>query len=220
MSRPVVVLFSIVLLIAGAWAAFLEARLFFQSGTTDQARFDRLEQTGPVAGLSANSKKIALIDCNRSLASFYGMFQPPARRQIVFSNCREFARKVAERNPSDGLAWHILAETSAGLDDVKGLNDYLLLSASVTAHEAWLADARVTLGLKNYAHLTPESKKAIAGDIATLGLENDSAIRLSRIYMASDENKKIITDTIEKLSPEIQRRFIRNLRKTQLQQTG
>jgi hypothetical protein len=220
MSRLIAVIFSVFLLGAGAWAAFLEARLFLEGGTTDQVRFDRLERAGPVAGLSAGSKKIALIDCNRSLASFYGMFQPPVRRQAVFTNCREFALKVAERNPSDGLAWHIMAETSAGLDDYKGLNDYLLLSAAVTAHEAWIADARVTLALKNYSHLTPESKNAVAEDIATLGLEDDGATRLARIYMASEENKKIIADTMETLSPVIQRRFIRNLRKTQLQQTG
>ncbi|WP_417679893.1 hypothetical protein [Roseibium sp.] len=220
MPRFITVLLSVFLLVAGGWTAFLEARLFFESGTTDQARFDRLEQIGPIAGLSAGSKKIALIDCNRSLASFYGTFQPPVRRQAVFSNCREFARKVAERNPSDGLAWHILAETSAGLDDFQGLNEYLLLSAAVTAHEAWIADARVTLALKNYSHLTPESKNAVAEDIATLGLEDDGAIRLARIYMASDGNKKIISDTMEELPPAIQRRFIRNLRKTQLQQTG
>lgn len=213
MLNGIAVIISAALLAFGLWAGIQEASLFFDSGTTDAARFDRLERNAPSAGLSSHSSKIALVDCNRSLASFHGRIQPQERRNIVFEHCRDYAKKVLAKNPSDGLAWYVTAEANAGLEDYAGFNEALYMSHAVTANEAWIADVRVRLSLRHLDNLSPAVRENVSSDISMLTLSEDGAMRLSRIYNAGDAQKDFIVDVVEALKPEQQRRFVRNLRK-------
>lgn len=213
MLNGIAVIISAALLAFGLWAGIQEASLFFDSGTTNAARFDRLERNAPSSGLSSHSSKIALVDCNRALASFHGRIQPAERRKIVFEHCRDYAKKVLDRNPSDGLAWYVTAEASAGLEDYDGFNEALYMSHAVTAHEAWIADVRVRLSLEQLDRLSPAVRENVSADIATLTLSEDGAMRLSRIYTAGETQKDFIVTVVEALEPDQQRRFVRNLRK-------
>lgn len=220
MLNGIAVIISAALLAFGLWAGIKEASLFFDSGATNAARFDRLEQNAPSSGLSSHSSKIALADCNRSLASFHGRIQPPERRNVVFDNCRQYAGNVLSRNPSDGLAWYVAAEANAGMENYARFNEALYMSHAVTEHEAWIADVRVRLSLKHLEHLSPAVKENLFGDIATLTLSENGALRLSKIYTSGEKQKNFIIDVVEKLEPEQQRRFVRNLRKLRSSQAS
>lgn len=199
---------SIALVATGVWVGMREAAPYFNAGTNDPERYATLAERVPEAGLSVASERFVLNNCVRNISSLYGRLQPAATKAEVSANCRMAADAMVRRNPSSSYAWYVGALTSELAGDIEGMNERLLQSQQTGPEEQWIAELRVPLAEGRLAELTPEVRANHDRDLAMLVASARGIASIAARYVQQAEFRERITDIVETMPQDDQRRFV------------
>lgn len=206
---------AVILILASAATTYGELLPLFRSGALIEQKINVLVVDPLLPGPSYKSELLVLSDCNEALSSIAGNVLPPEPRQALLENCRSMARGVLADEPSFSFAWYIDALASEGLGDMTTVSSSLVQSQRTAARPQWLAQSRAYLASRNVDLLTPEARVAYEKDLATL-VESDLSLPwLGQRYHRDLQFQALITDVVEKLSPEMQRRFVSAVRSSE-----
>lgn len=196
-----------VLLLAAASFA-MESFPFFANNSTPKTRFETIELGQNNAGLSLYSQNAQLLDCFEALSGPVGMAQPTSRRETVINRCQDVALGTSRGAAGSGFSWYIAAHTAAELGQYSSFNQYLKNSQTLGPNEQWLAELRVSLGERHLEQMDRELKAGHAEDLKLLVQSGRGVASIAARYISHTQFRARITDIVETLPPNDQRRFI------------
>lgn len=210
--RGALLILSAMLVIAGAWLAYAEARPYVTGGVVDAERVAALE-TGPIAyGPSIGSQRAVLEGCVRALLAAGARGQPAGRLRAVGNNCMTIADGITSASPSDAYAWYVGALSAYRTDDAARAIDRLLRSQQAGPNEQWIAELRVGLGEALLDRLPDNARIGHDRDLGMLVASERGIASIADRYVRVPDFRERITAIVEKLPAEHQRRFIGTIR--------
>lgn len=202
------------LLAAGsAVTAYAEILPLFRSGSAIEQKLDALTAGALPPGPSYKSRMLVLSDCNAALSSAELNALAPDAKQAALQNCRRMADDILAQEPSFSFAWYIDAFVADRLGEFPAISTSLVQSQLTGARAQWLAQSRVYIASRNVTNLTPAALAAYKVDLATIVESNRSRPWLAEFYRQTPDAQALITDVVETLSPELQRRFVSAVRR-------
>lgn len=198
----------LVLAAVSAVVLTLEARPYFASGLSAEAKVSAIAGGGLAPGPSFFSQRLVLGDCLGAMESLLGRASPTPVRQRLLDRCDEIAGTITSASPTHGHAWFVAAYIAAERGDAAAFNAKLVTSHRMSPSEGWLAVARISLAEKNAARLSPEGLAAEMADIgiAIAAFSIDEAI-IER-YISDEVFRGHVDTALASQPTDVQTRFI------------
>ncbi len=205
--------FATILALSSLFALVKESAPFFSERNSEQARFERLENSQEIKlGLSIYSNHLELDDCLEALAKPFGMAQPTVRRKKIFSSCQDLALNIVNMNPSYSYAWFIAAFSSVGLGQYEDFNYQLEQSQNTAPNAQWLAELRVNLAERHKDNLVPSTQRGQERDLILLVKSKRGVANIARRYVSDISFRQRIILLVEVLPEDEQAKFVRNVK--------
>ncbi len=213
-SRGLLLLSFYSLLLAGgsAWVLLGESAPYLFVGQGLAQRVLSLAEGNVHFGHSRDTRDLVLKDCVRIADSLQGLALPTARRSAALATCGEAAARFAAESPTYSYARYVEALLAGERTDYDRMNEALSVSRSLAPTEQWLAELRVKLAESYLADLHTAGLAGHEADLALLVGSQRGVRVIARRYVAVKAFRERITAIAEKLSPDVQRRFVTALR--------
>lgn len=160
------------LIAAASVTLFLEVSPYFVSGITVPAKIAAISSGQMRPGPSFDSQRMVLDDCYVAMNSLQLFAGPTSQRLRIAQQCASLAGGIADGAPTTAYAFLVGAVAAAALGDIAAMNADLGRSQRLAPREAWLAQARATLGEAQLENLDDSTR---AGHTRDLGLLASSA---------------------------------------------
>lgn len=220
MRINVLIGFSIVFLVFSGWVAFVEVRPFLGGGTDQATRYQAQVNGSVQVGLSNFSQGLVLDDCLEAVTTIFGRLQPTHERMAVLGHCLTQTRKITRLAPTNSYAWFTQALISSFNGDAAELNSSLKNSRAMGQNEQWIAELRVELAEKERSELDAANLVGHDQDLRMLVGSSRGIRAIARRYLTQQDFKQRITDLVETLDEDLQRRFVERVRAEARQQGG
>lgn len=211
-------LLAILLFAMSVFSLSKEITPFFSETSSPALRFANLEQGQADLGISIAAQKLLFNDCLESFAGPAGMAQPSIRRSAMLKHCQTLAKDSTNSKPSFAFAWYIGAFTAAELGEYQTFNHQLSASQKTAPNEQWLAEFRVNLAEDNFDQLDSSTLQGHNDDLKLLVQSRKGVSSIAKRYIQQNSFRERITNIVETLSQDDQRRFIVNVRSAAQQQ--
>ena len=199
-------------LIFASFALLAEAGAVLGAGHSHETRMTALSQERPRIGLSTDSTWRVLDLCRNTLAHPDFEAAPEERRARVLAHCQAQVAHAARRAPTDGY----VPLMQAVLDRQNGAVIEMLAnvdrSRALAPQELWLASLRNAMIEPFESFLTAEEFLGQNADFAVMAQSRSGVRVLASRYLAQPAFRERITSIVETLSPDEQRRFLRDIR--------
>jgi len=199
---------SLVLVGAGAFAAYSETRSYVGNGLTPGESFNALEAGGQGAGLSIASARLVLDNCYDAITGVYGRAQPTSRREAVGANCLKQADAITHAMPTHSFAWFVGALAALQLDQAAGFTDRLRQSQVTGPTEQWIAELRVGLAEDHFDLLPDDVRERNDRDLGLLVVSDRGIASIAQRYVDDPAFRERITVIVERLPERDQQRFV------------
>lgn len=198
----------------GAVATMSELVLARSAAGTDAMFFARAKDNGLAKPGSISGTTLVLKRCNDVVGGLMGALQPPDHARPARMACAQFSSDALARMPTNGLAALVGARLAFLNNDLATANGMLAHSQSVAAHEQWLAEARVAMAEDNFSQLSAQALEGHQKDLALLAQSARGVGTIAYRYVSDPGFRERITGIVEDLSPEVQQRFLDNVRRS------
>jgi hypothetical protein len=206
----------------GAWAASLEmapATL----GYTSLQRVANMQSPQSLAGLSALTGNQALLDCTNALhalQSIEAQYMSEAQRDSIVPNCERLADHIIGETPVHSYALYVRALAASTQSDWSAMNADLALSTRSGPSEQWIGEQRALLAARFLDKLEPQTVETNDSDLAMLVQSSRGVRAIAALYISNQPFREHLTQLVEKLPPEDQRRFVNNVRRAAQERQG
>ncbi len=188
------------------WA---EQSHLFASGASVEERADAFISGQRQIGLATITQRWFVIDCRNTTVMAYRSAMPTDKRREVAESCLRGAQEITASTPASSFAWVGAAHASVALQDWDGMSRYLALSYSSGPQEGWIARYRAELAQDNWLRLSGPYRDQSRHDLALLANNMVSyASFLAQMYVRHPAAREALTEVVEQLPPQAQRRFL------------
>ena len=212
-SILVLLTLSVLLGLGGIVTALRELNVFTVGSPSPQGRFEALLAGAYRPGPSALSHRLLLDTCNEAIAGIYGRLQVGERRRQVLERCRDEADAIVAEAPSTSFGWYVGALAAAALGDVAGFNTRVLRSQITGPTEQWIAEQRAALVEDHYDVADAEVRAHHQDELRLLVSSQRGIASIARRYVGNVGFRERVTQIVELMSEDDQRRFIANVRR-------
>ena len=209
----IALLFSLALLLAGIWIAYVEAKSYFSGGDLPLERFEALAKGSQIIGMSTTSKRLVLDNCLDGVVAVHARTQPPEKRDRVAEECRSVVDEIVARTPAYSYAWYVGAVAASRLGDTKGVVDRLRQSQVTGPTEQWIAELRVGLAETYLADLPVDVRMQHDRDLALLVASDRGVRAIAARYVRDPDFRDRITTIVEQMPQRSQQRFLFNVQR-------
>ena len=205
----------------GLFAVGLSAQVIHAeapSGYAAPSRFLALASvTDPASapGWSLRSQMNFMLECDAAMRGYLSLemrYAGVEARDRIVDICADAAETLVQVVPTNGFAYAVQAATAAVEEDWPAMNAALVVSASVTPHEQWIAEARSRLAEEHYARLDPAARAAHDDDLELLVRTRQGVASIARRYVARADFRERIVSVVERMEAADQSRFLYNIR--------
>lgn len=203
---------------AAFWA---EQSHLFASGASVEERADAFTSGQRQVGLATITQRWFVIDCRNATVMAYRSNMPSDERRAVAESCLRGAQGITASTPASSFAWVGAAHASVALQDWDGMSRYLAASYSSGPQEGWIARYRVELAQDNWSRVSGAYREQSKDDLVLLANNMWSySDFLAGLYARHPATRQALTEIVEQLSPQLQRRFLAAVSNTATRWTG
>lgn len=208
-NRPIALLVvSLSLLLASVAAGWAELSPLLSGDRSEAQSYELLAAGDLPKGLSLASRRLALFRCTDALTSLRHLAQPRAIAAEVSGVCANLAEVTLRDDPSNSLAWLVMAIVRADEDDMQGFAADLQRSQQTAPAEQWIAGMRVELAETHRDELGDEALAFMDADLALMAESSAGVAAIAQRYVSQPDFRERITRIVETLSPRVQARFL------------
>jgi hypothetical protein len=210
-GRGLLFVCGLLVTLLGGWTAYQEAAPNFRGGATPIERLMAMPDGKAPAGLTLRSQRSALLDCEVALRSYQSIqmqFQTQEAQQHIANVCAELGARLSASNPSDPLAWLVVAAAAAHGNDLAKFNLGLERSQIVAPNEGWIASLRVDWAGKYAEALSPAASAGYDHDLANVAASYSAYWMLAGRYVDEPAFRQRMTTVLQTMPPESQAHFL------------
>ncbi len=199
----------IILAVATAFIAQKEVFVVARAPTWDAQAI--IEQREDMLAYSIQADYAALDACLRVAGSVQSLLSPSVERQTLAQACQAIAKSIAKASPQNAYAWFTLAYFSQVIGQQEAMTRALERSYLTGPNEQWIAEQRVLLAEKMLPALSSAALSGHMLDLALLVQSRRGIGAIAQRYVSDPSFRARITDIVEGLSNDDQRRFLATL---------
>ena len=173
---------------------------------------DFQEFTGGDMALSNNSHQDWLDGCLRAVTSIEGRLLYGENRARLLDSCERIVVTITDAVPRNAYAWYLQAYLAQQNGAADTFNAALLKSYASGPTEQWIAELRVPLAEYGQQLLNDEARAGHQKDLGLLVESRRGIGSIARRYVRDPAFRARITDVVETLPQEAQRRFLGTLK--------
>lgn len=191
------------------------------SGASVEERADAFVSGQRQVGFATITQRWFVIDCRNTTIMAYRSAMPTEKRREVAESCLRGAQEITSSTPASSFAWVGAAHASVALQDWDGMSRYLANSYSSGPQEGWIARYRVELAQDNWSRVSGPYRDQSKQDLALLANNMSSyATFLAQMYVRHPAAREALTEVVEQLPTQEQRRFLGSVSNTRTPWTG
>ncbi|MBL1436678.1 MAG: hypothetical protein COB08_010830 [Rhodobacteraceae bacterium] len=176
---------------------------------TAQALINQNE--GMLSTFSTQADYAAIDACLRVAMAPESLLSPSIERESLARACLGMMADILGASPQNAYAWFVQAYFSKILGHEAGMNAALELSYLMGPNEQWIAEQRVLLAENVFSELSETAMRGHKQDLALL-VQSQRGIRaIVQRYINDPRFRARITDIVEGLPRDDQRRFLSTL---------
>lgn len=199
----------------GSTGAYLTARElapFEFSFAPSHEVLARLADRGPPVPPSILGANVSLEICEDAMGGLGFRLSPSERINAIAAHCAQAAREVTGAMPSLSYGHYVEAMALFALGEGAAASGALALSQSVGANEQWIAERRVALAETHYDALGEYAREGHRADLALLAQSRRGIGSIAARYVSNPQFRERVTEVVETLPVEVQRRFVTTVR--------
>lgn len=158
-------------------------------------------------------QKRLMAACMQGMTGLWAALAPPEQRKAHASNCLDYAKTYASHTVVEPLTWVVAARASYLLKDNSAMNEFLHHSWRTGRNEQWVAALRVALAEDAMNVLDMQSRRNHELDLALMVMSRSGIAAIAYRYWSDATFRERITNVVETLSEDDQRRFVSNVRR-------
>jgi len=211
LGRIVVGLFGIVVILACIPVMWQEASQYLGASSSQQEEVAAIASGARIPGLSVDSQRNYLIDCQNYLAPL-GVLDLDEDTRNTLKACATGTREILDTAPLDAFAWFVGGELSYIQGDTALYQDQIWRSYQTGLFENWISGTRARFVDDVYFNLPPALRPLHHQEMAALA-ETDLGIRsLAAQYVSRRSGRQRIQASLDTLSVQRQQFFVNRVR--------
>lgn len=209
----VLLAFSLVLGMSGAYLTARELAPFDFSFAPDAQLLDRLAQEAPPVPPSIFGTNVSLEICEEAMSGLGFFLSPRAQIEAVAGNCAATAREIGATMPGLAYAPYVEAIAFFALERPDQAAAALIRSQEIGPNEQWIAERRVALAELHYDSLGAYAEAGHLADLELLAQSRRGIRSIASRYVSSADFRERVTAVVETLPSEVQQRFVTLVRR-------
>lgn len=167
----------------------------------------------PPLAYSIRADYASIDTCLHLTNSVSALLLPSSERLKRAQWCQNLAKKILETSKYNAYAWFALANFAHISGQAKLVNQALEQSYGTGPNEQWIAEQRVPLAEERVATLSDAALQGHLRDLAVLTQSKRGIRAIAHRYLRDPDFRGRITNIVENLPTEDQRRFLRVLQR-------
>lgn len=169
------------------------------------------QSIGPSLGFSHAADYAVTDACLQTTQSVETLFLPSKARLQLVQACQNLILGIVETSAQNAYAWFALAYFAQEQSQTGEVNRTLLRSYDTGPYEQWIAEQRVPVAEAALPALSDAAKAGHLQDLAMLVQSHRGIRAIAQRYVQNEGFRDRITNVVEKLSTDDQKRFLRIL---------